>query len=47
MLPDGLKKPMASDEKVQKWLIDEKKRNRALEPFEAYANFMTSFTGQP
>ena len=46
MLPDGLKKPMESDEQVQKWLVDEKRRARALEPFEAYANFVNGFTGQ-
>jgi predicted MPP superfamily phosphohydrolase len=38
MLPDGLKKPLESDEEVQKWLVEEKRRRRALEPFEAYSN---------
>jgi formylglycine-generating enzyme required for sulfatase activity/predicted phosphodiesterase len=46
MLPDALKKPLESDEQVQKWLLDEKRRSRVLEPFEAYANFVAGFSGQ-
>jgi formylglycine-generating enzyme required for sulfatase activity/predicted phosphodiesterase len=46
MLPEGLKKPLESDEQVQKWLVDEKRHSRALEPFEAYANFLAGFTRQ-
>ena len=46
MLPEALKKPLETDEQVQKWLTDEKKRARALEPFEDFAAFVTSFTGQ-
>ena len=36
MLPGELQKPLTSDEAVQKWLTDDKRRTRALEPFEAY-----------
>ena len=46
MLPEALQKPLETDEQVQKWLTDEKKRNRALEPFEAFAGFVAGFTGQ-
>jgi hypothetical protein len=31
---------------LAKWLVDEKRRSRALEPFEAYSNFVTGFTHQ-
>ena len=46
MLPDGLKKPLKSDEQVQKWLVEERKRHRALEPFEEFARFVKGYTGQ-
>ncbi|MEI7941393.1 MAG: metallophosphoesterase, partial [Verrucomicrobiota bacterium] len=46
MLPEALKKPLETDEQVQKWLTDDKRRNRALEPFEAFAGFVSGFTGQ-
>lgn len=46
MLPPELAKPLETDELVQKWLIDEKKRSRALEPFEDFAGFVAGFAGQ-
>ena len=46
ILPPELQKPMANDEQVQKWLVDEKRRSRALEPFEAFAQFARGYTGQ-
>ncbi len=46
MLPEPLKKPLKTDEEVQKWLADEKRRSRALEPFEDFAAFVADFTGQ-
>ena len=46
MLPPELQKPLDSDALVQKWLTDAKKRARALEPLEAYREFVTRYTGQ-
>ena len=46
MLPSQLQKTLLSDENVQKWLIDGKKRVRVLEPFEAYREFVSGYTGQ-
>ena len=46
MLPSELQEPLDSDALVQKWLTDAKKRTRALEPFEAYREFVTGYTGQ-
>jgi formylglycine-generating enzyme required for sulfatase activity/predicted phosphodiesterase len=46
MLPEALKKPLETGEQVQKWLTDEKKRSRAMEPFEDFASFVTGYTGQ-
>jgi hypothetical protein len=46
MLPVELQKPLESDEQVQAWLTNEKKRRRLLEPFEAYSRFVASYTGQ-
>jgi formylglycine-generating enzyme required for sulfatase activity/predicted phosphodiesterase len=46
MLPEVLKKPLETDDQVQKWLTDEKRRNRALEPFDAFTTFVAGFTGQ-
>lgn len=45
MLPQELQKPLDTDALVQKWL-DDKRRSRTLEPFEAYRTFVTSRTGQ-
>ena len=46
MLPAPLQKPLQSDQEVQTWLLDERTRQRALEPFEEYARFVKRFTGQ-
>lgn len=46
MLPSELQKPLDSDFLVQKWLLDAKKRERLLEPFDAYRNFVSNFSGQ-
>ena len=46
MLPAELQKPFVSDETVQKWLLDEKRLKRALEPFENFRAFATKYTGQ-
>lgn len=47
MLPPGLLKPLNSDASVHNWLVDDKKRARALEPFDAYREFVSKYTGQP
>jgi predicted MPP superfamily phosphohydrolase len=36
MLPLELQNPLASDDQAKKWLTDERRRKRALEPFEDY-----------
>ncbi len=47
MLPPELQKPLDTDALVQKWLTDDRRRRRMLEPFEAYRTFITGYTGQP
>ncbi len=46
MLPEALKSPFTKEEDVQKWLTDEMRRNRALEPFEEFTRFVSGYTGQ-
>jgi len=46
MLPPELTKPLSTEEQVQKWLTDDKRRERALEPFEDFSSFVSKFTGQ-
>lgn len=46
MLPEELKKPFDSDAKVQKWLFDDRKKARILEPFQAFSAFVKEYTGQ-
>jgi predicted phosphodiesterase len=46
MLPSQLQETLISDELVQKWLTDDRKRARVLEPFEAYREFVNGYTGQ-
>ncbi len=46
MLPSQLQETLNSDELVQKWLTDDRKRARVLEPFEAYREFVSGYTGQ-
>ncbi len=45
LLPASLTKPFTSEEDVQLWLGDEKKRACLLAPFEAYHNFVTTYGG--
>nr|VFJ42623.1 MAG: 3',5'-cyclic AMP phosphodiesterase CpdA [Candidatus Kentron sp. FM]VFJ43315.1 MAG: 3',5'-cyclic AMP phosphodiesterase CpdA [Candidatus Kentron sp. FM]VFK05486.1 MAG: 3',5'-cyclic AMP phosphodiesterase CpdA [Candidatus Kentron sp. FM] len=47
MLPPELQHPLDGDSAVQKWLTDDARRTRALEPFTAYRDFVTGYTGQP
>lgn len=47
LLPSGLRSPLTTDTDVQKWLGDSNRRERVLEPFQAYTAFVTEYTGQP
>ncbi len=46
MLPAALQQPLTDDAQVQKWLTDERRRARVLEPFEAFCEFVCGYTGQ-
>jgi tetratricopeptide (TPR) repeat protein/3',5'-cyclic AMP phosphodiesterase CpdA len=46
MLPSELSKPLTSDADVQRWLMDDRRRSRLLEPFHAFASFVKDYTGQ-
>jgi len=43
LLPATLTKPFTSEDVVQCWLGDDKKRARLLAPFEAYHDFVTAY----
>jgi hypothetical protein len=45
-LPSALQHPLTTDKEVHDWLGDKKKRDRLLEPFEAYQSFVSRYTGQ-
>nr|VFJ51378.1 MAG: Calcineurin-like phosphoesterase [Candidatus Kentron sp. DK] len=47
MLPPLLQHPLTSRESVQQWLTNDAKRERALEPFAIYRNFVSGYTKQP
>jgi HEAT repeat protein/predicted phosphodiesterase len=48
MLPPELQKPLDSDALVKKWLTDDRRRARLLEPFETYREFISRrYSGQP
>jgi tetratricopeptide (TPR) repeat protein len=42
-LPEDLKKPLTEDNEIKKWLGDDKGRNRMLEPFGAYNEFVKEY----
>ena len=46
LLPSALLAPFMSEEQVQEWLLNKKKRDRLLEPFEAFNEFVSTYTGQ-
>ena len=46
LLPAPLLKPLESDEEIQNWIIDIRKRERLLDPFHAFKEFVTDYTGQ-
>ena len=43
LLPESLLHPLLREDEIQKWLTDEKKKNRLLEPFEAYCRFAKDY----
>jgi tetratricopeptide (TPR) repeat protein/Cdc6-like AAA superfamily ATPase len=46
MLPVELQQPIGTAELVDKWLMDDVKRLRTLEPFKEYRSFIADYTGQ-
>jgi formylglycine-generating enzyme required for sulfatase activity/predicted phosphodiesterase len=46
MLPPDLQQPFQRDEQVHEWLTDEDMRQRVLEPFKHFSEFVMGFTGQ-
>lgn len=47
LLPDAILRPFTSSEEVQQWLVNQRERERLLEPFEAFSGFVGKYTGQP
>jgi predicted phosphodiesterase len=47
LLPWALQQCFTDEGMVQKWLQEQKKRNKVLEPFENYRSFITGFSAQP
>ncbi|MDD4652439.1 MAG: metallophosphoesterase, partial [Methanothrix sp.] len=45
-LSHELTEPLASEEKVQHWLTDDRRRSHLLGPFQAFSSFVKSYTGQ-
>ncbi len=45
-LPGELNKPVQSIKTIEEWLEKEEDRNYLLKPFEAYKEFVTTYTGQ-
>jgi predicted MPP superfamily phosphohydrolase len=46
LLPEDVKKPFESDDRVKEWLTDAKNRKHLLEPFENYGEFVSKYTSQ-
>jgi len=46
LLPVALLTTLESNKEVHNWLADLRRRERALDPFSAFASFVTAFTGQ-
>ena len=46
LLPTALQTPLCSEEEVQSWLTDER-GGSGCDPFGAYGEFVTAYTGQP
>lgn len=46
LLPETILKPFESEAQVVEWLTNDNKRNRLLEPFSAYREFVTQYTGR-
>ncbi|MCP4696295.1 MAG: hypothetical protein GY862_05550, partial [Gammaproteobacteria bacterium] len=46
LLPAVLQQPLTDEKQVQKWLIDERRRESLLKPFDAYHNFISEYLGK-
>ena len=46
ILPQAILNPFESEDQVQEWLENRKKRQRLLEPFAVYKQFVSEYTGQ-
>ena len=46
LLPSDLKKPLSGEKEVQKWLTEDRKKDRLLDPFQAFSSFVREYTGQ-
>jgi tetratricopeptide (TPR) repeat protein/predicted phosphodiesterase len=46
LIPVGLLKPLKSNEEVETWWSDERKRAQLFQPFQAFQRFFTDCTGQ-
>jgi phosphohistidine swiveling domain-containing protein/predicted phosphodiesterase len=46
MLPPAIQQPLTTKKVADQWIFDEGNRNRALEPFEDYRNFVANYTKQ-
>jgi len=46
LLPAALLKPLESEDEIHNWLVDERRRERLLEPFRAFSSFVSEYTGQ-
>jgi len=46
LIPAALSKPLTSNEKVEPWWSEEKKRVQLSQPFQAFNRFLTDCTGQ-
>ena len=46
MLPASLQAPLISDDAINKWLTDDTRRRRLLEPFDAYRQCISKYSAQ-
>jgi DNA repair exonuclease SbcCD nuclease subunit len=46
LLPSALLKPLESDQEIQNWIVEERHRWLALQPFYEFVRFVTDYTNQ-
>ena len=46
LLPEAILRPFTSTNEVQEWLNNKRKLDRLLEPFQAFTDFVNSYTGR-